>query len=176
MKLRYALLFFAAALIFDACDKDQQQGVLLDFTPRQLEIPAGLNPTRLHGFVIGPFSTEHDRFESLTGTVWEDWTRVEPAQASLQINEPGLDWGFALEVSVLAYTDDPATAKEIFYRDQIPRDVGGRLDLIPTDFDANAGLLEEDEINIIIELRRLLTSPPQNLPVVFRYNFEAFRE
>jgi len=152
------------------------QGELIEYTPQQLEIPAGLNAINAWVFVIPSVSTEHARIETLTNTPWEDWNRLEPARASLIINESGLNWDFVEEVSIRAYAgDDPTQAKEIFYRDLITTDIGNRLDLIPTDFDANLGILDAEEMTIEVELTRLRASPPQNLPVVFNYSFEGFK-
>ncbi len=174
MRPFFVFLFLALAVV--SCDNDDERGQVLEFTPRQMEIPASLNPVLAWVFEVGTFPTEHARFETITNTPWEDWTRVEPARASLLINEAGLDWSFVQEVSLRAYQgDDPTTAREIFYRDLIREDVGNRLDLIPTDFDANLGLLDGEEFTLILELTRLRRSPPQNLPVVIEYSFEGFK-
>jgi hypothetical protein len=171
------IVFLMFILIGTSCEADEQRGQVLEFIPRQLEIPAALNPRFAWVFEVGTFSTDHERFESITGTPWDDWTRVEPARASLLINESGLDWGFVQELSISAYKgDDPAAAKEIFYNDIIRADAGNRLDLIPTDFDANLGLLDGDEFTLVLELTTLRRQPPQSIPVVIQYSFEGFVE
>jgi len=162
-------------LVSASCGPEELRGDLLEYQPRQFDIPAGLNNSRAYVFVLGPFSTDHARFESLTSTPWEEWNRVEPARASLSINESGLNWDFLFEVSIRAYNSDPAEAKEIFYRDLIQENTSNRLDLIPTDFDANLGLLDGEEYFLEVELTRLRRSPPQSLPVVLQYSFEGFK-
>jgi len=171
------VVFSLLVLMGISCDADEQRGEELEFIPRQIEIPAGLNPGFAWVFEVGTFTTDHARFESITNTPWDDWARVEPARASLLINETGLDWSFIEEVSLSAYKgDDPATAREIFYRDLIREDVGNRLDLIPTDFDANLGLLDGEEFTLILELTRFRRQASQSIPVVIQYSFEGFVE
>lgn len=172
--MRLCLVLFVALILSVSCGDDELRGDLLEYTPRQLEVPAGLNPTLSWVFRVGPVSTEHERFESITDTPWDDWTRVEPARASITINESGLNWDFVQEVILRAYTDDPANAKEVFYLDIIPNNPGNRLNLIPTDFDANLGLLDADEVTFELELA-IFSSPPQNLPVILQYSFEGFK-
>jgi len=174
--MRLSVAFFFVMLVGFSCKDEKLVGELIEYTPQQFDIPAGLNNTRAYVFIIPSVSTEHSRIETLTNTPWEDWDRIEPARASLTINESGLNWDFLLEVSVRAYAgDDPVQAKEIFYRDLIPADIGNRIDLIPTDFDANQGILDAEEITIEVELTRLVSSPPQSLPVIFNYSFEGFK-
>lgn len=166
------VVFFLLSL--GSCNKDPL-GVQLQMTPLQYSVPAGLNPIQAHGFVLSEVSTEHIRFETETGTRWEDWARVNPSQARLIITEPGLDWRFAFEVTLKAFTDDPNNLKEIFYRDQIPENVGSILTMNGTDFNVK-DLLAGEKFGLVLELRQLISSPPQRLPVRVEYSFSGFRE
>lgn len=173
--MRIWLAILLVVLLGFSCDKDNPDSDRLEYTPQRVEIPAGLNPVLAWVFEVGPVTTDHARFESITSTPWDDWTRIEPARASLTIAESGLNWSFVQEISLRAYSGDRSNSKEIFYLANIPTTVGNRLDLIPTDFNANPGLLEMDEITLELELTILRSSPPQNLPVEIRYSFEGFR-
>lgn len=154
------------------CNRDDGEGVLLRFTPRQLQINAGLDPTFGHFFEIPAVSTEHARFQRETGTGWDDWQAVLPARATLTILEAGLDWSFAEEVIIRAYSDDFPTPVEIYYRDQIPFNVGQQLELIPADRDVKA-LLASDNVNLVLVLFRLRSTTVQRLPVTMEFSVEA---
>jgi len=172
---KLAILLCATFVVAAAsCDKDPI-GNTLPMTVVRYTVPAGLNPVFAHNLALDNISTDHQRLGELTGVPWADWVRVAPQQASLQIIEPGLDWSFAFEVTLKAFTDDPNNTRELFYRDQIPEDVGSRLDLIPTDFNAKA-VLDEEDVGLILELRRLRNSPPQSIPVSLEWSFEGFTE
>lgn len=174
--MRTILLFLLAGLVVmsTACDGDDDPGTRLTMTPLRYTVPAGLNPVLAHNLALSNISTEQARFDQETGVPWEDWARVVPARASLVIQEPGLDWGFAQEVTLRAFTDDPDRATELFYRDQIPLNVGPQLDMIPSDFDAKP-LLDNPDIGLILELRRLRNSPPQSIPVTLQWSFSGIR-
>lgn len=177
MRTSLPALVLAAAATFTlaACDKDTL-GTRLQLTPLTYSVSAGLNPVLSHTFTVPRVPTERDRFEAETGVAWDDWAGVRPARASLLINEGGLDWSFALEVTVNAYVGtDPRRRVEIFYRDQIPANVGARLDLVPGDLDVQE-LFSGEEVTVELELRRLLASPPQRLPVVLEWSLEGREE
>ena len=158
-----------------ACDGDDALGTRLAYPPTQLEIGAGLNPVEAHTFVLPQRSTDHGRLERETGVPWADWQRVTPLRASLRINEPGLGWGFANEVVVRAYTDDPRVARELFYRDNIFPDEGPLLDLIPSEADVR-DLLDGERVTFVVELRRIAQSPPQSLPVTLEMSFQGYTD
>ncbi len=169
-----SLLLLSAAVGSSACTKDDRRGGdRLSFSSLEFGIPAGLNPVAAHGINLENVPTEHARFEREFGVAWSDWDRVEPGRATLSISESGLTWDFAEEV-VLRISTDELDWTEVFYRDQIPRDVGGNLNLIPTEFDASQ-LLDGERVNVQLELRRLRGAPPQSLPVVLSWNFTGFR-
>ena len=170
--LSIALLLFAS-LGLAGCEKEEV-GQRLEFQQRQFGIPAGLNPAFAYNLTLNDLSTDHARFEAETGIAWEDWSRVTPARASLIINEPGLDWSFAQEVTLNAYSmSDPDVQREIFYRDQIPLNIGNRLDMIPADFDARE-ILSDDEFGVRLQLRRFNNAPPQSFNVVLQWSFQGF--
>ncbi len=165
-------LGLASVLCVSACGDKVEGGTRLQLTPVTFTVGAGLNPIAAHAFRIRDISTEHARFMRETGNSWGEWGSVVPEQATLLINESGLDWNFALEVSVRAYTDDFRQAREIFYRDQIRNDVGARLDLVPSEADVR-DLLADPNVNIIIEFTRIERSPPQTIPATLVWSFRA---
>lgn len=160
-------------LLLTACEDDAPPGVRLAYPPALVEIGAGLNPVQSHTFVLLVQSTDHDRFARETGVTWSDWERVVPRRASLQINEPGLGWGFCEEVVIRAFTDDVRQAREVFYRDQIRFDEGALLDMIPSEVNV-LDLLDGAEVTFVVELRRLRESPRQSLPVTMTVEFGGF--
>ncbi len=162
----------AAALLLSACGDKTEPGTRLQFSPVTFTVGAGLNPILAHSFQIRDVSTEHDRFMRETGNSWGEWSSVVPERASLLINEPGLSWGFAYEVSVQAYGDNFNQRREIFYRDQIRIDVGSRLDLVPSEADFRE-LLDAPTVNLIIEFKRIGESPSQSIPATLIWSFSA---
>lgn len=175
-RLPLTLFCGLVALALLGCDGDDgNEDDLLAMLPLRTSIPAALNPILAHNFSLGEdIPTDHARLEAASGTPWEDWARVEPARATLVIPESGLDWGFALEVTLKGYRDDPSEQVELFYRDQIRDNVGGRLDLIPTEFDAK-DLLGGDAFGLVLEIRRLRNANPQSFPVVLEYSWGGYR-
>ena len=170
------LLAVLGALLLSACGDDAPPGTRLTYPPQQFQIGAGLNPVLSHTVVLPRQTTDHARLQRETGVAWSDWTRVVPRRASLQINEPGLDWGFCEEVIIRAFVgEDASVAREIFYRDQIRFDEGPRLDMIPSELDVR-DLLDGPEVTFLVELRRLRQSPRQSLPVTLTLDFGGFAE
>lgn len=163
---------FSLWLLIGGCNRNEIEGTLLNFAPRQVQVNAGLNPTLAHFFEMPSISTEQPRFQRETGQSWADWQMVLPARATLTITEPGLNWSFAEEVIIQAYTDDSPTPIEIFYRDQIPFNTGPQLQLIPSDRDIKE-LLSGESVNLILVLFRLRGAPEQRLPVLFEWSVEA---
>ncbi len=173
MRSLLSIILLLSLLTGSTACKDDAPGTRLQMLPLSYSVPAGLNPIRAHGLVRRNISSEQARFEQETGVAWGEWARIQPSRASLFITEPGLNWGFAAEVSLKAFTDDSLNLKELFYRDQIPIDIGARLDMIPTDFDARE-ILDSDRFGLVLELRSLRTATPQQIPVTLEYSFEAF--
>ena len=167
------LLVVGITLALAACKDDAPPGVRLSYPPQLLEVGAGLVPGFEHSIVLARQPTEHDRFERETGVAWSDWERIVPRRASLQINEPGLGWGFCEEVIIRAYTDDITQAREVFYRDQIRLDEGARLDMIPSEADV-LDLLDGPDVTFVVVLRRLRDVSPQSLPVTLTLSFGGF--
>lgn len=166
--------FCGSATLIMGCDGEEAlPGTRLSYPAAEVEINAGLNPVQAHTFVLPVQTTDHDRFTRATGVAWSDWERVVPRRASLQIDEPGLGWGFCDEVIVRAFTDDVLTAREIFYRDQIRFDEGALLNLIPSEADVK-DLLDGPEVTFLVELRRLRESPRQSLPVTVAIEFGGY--
>ncbi len=165
-------LTLAASLLLAGCGEKEVQGTRLQFTPRVFTVGAGLNQAFSHSFQLQRLPTEQDRFERETGKPWGEWKRVVPERASLTVNEAGLNWGFAYEVIVKAYTDDIREAREIFYRDQIRDNVGPRLDLIPSEIDLKE-LFGGPEINLIVEFRTIKSSPAQSIPATLTWSFSG---
>lgn len=166
------LLLAVASLV--GCGKDTPPGVRLAYPPALVEIDAALNPVGAHTYVLPKQPTDQARFTRETGVAWSDWERIVPRRASLQINEPGLGWGFCEEVIIRAFTgDDPRQSREIFYRDQIRLDEGARLDMIPSEVDV-LDLLDDSDVTFAVELRRLRESPRQSLPVTVEVEFGGF--
>ena len=163
------------ALACAACDGDEALGTRLAYPPAQLEVDAGLNPVRAHTYTLPEQSTDHGRLERETGVPWADWARVTPQRASLRITESGLGWGFANEVVVRGFTDDPRAARERFYRDNIFPDEGPLLDLIPSEADVR-DLLDGERVTFVVELRRIAQSPPQSLPVTLEMSFQGYTD
>lgn len=169
MRKLFALLPFIS-LVHVGCGDDGVDGARMEYPPLTFTVGAGLNPVLSHSFELRDVSTEHARFTQETGTAWGEWERVLPARARLTADEAGLTWGFAFEVVVKAYRDDVRVAQEIFYRDQIRNDVGGVLDLVPSELDVQ-DLLSDPTVNIVVEFRRLEASPPQSIPATLTLGF-----
>ena len=99
----------------------------------------------------------------------EDIVTINPQSCRLTSVLNG-EYGFLFNVSVRMYTDNPSAYKEIFFRDQVPSNTGGQLDLIPTLVNVRDFLVEET-VTIEVVLIRPRVPSPEFIETIVRLDF-----
>lgn len=162
------LFLFSLVLLFSNCGKDEP--VLFTMPYQEVfEIPAGLNTIDNHHFVISSIVTNKTNLFDANNVTDEDVVTINPEACRLTSVLNG-EYGFLFNVSVRMYTDDPDAYKEIFYRDNIPMNTGGQLDLIPTLVNVRDFLVEET-VTVEVVLIRPRVPSPEFIETIVRMDF-----
>jgi len=168
LSLTKLALFLALPLFFSAC---RGEGLGFTMTYQQdFEIPAGLGVFDTHVFQITDIPTNMDAFLITNDANENDITAIIPREAELSINFANVDFAFVREVVVEIYNDENVRGREIFFREDIPLNTGGRIQLAPSLPDIQEFLME-DNFNIRIELKLRDFSPSF---IETRFNFQFF--
>ncbi len=171
---RIWILFILPFVIVFCRDKDELR-VLFEMPYQNLlfEIPAGLSHFEAHYFVLRDLQSNADFFLDNNGKTAEQITAVNPHSAQLWAVDGNIDFEFVDEVSVRIYLEDePNKWKEIFYRDQIPLNIGSKIDLIPTSVNVKDFVLEEN-FSIEVVFARMRTQSPSFIETRLDFVFDA---
>ncbi len=156
-------------IIFSAC-RDNGPGFNMTYQ-RDFEIPAGLGVFDTHVFELNGIPTNKAAFLSTTGANENEITAILPKEAELSINFANVDFIFVGEVVVEIFTREDNNGVEIFYRDEIPLNIGRSITLFPS-LPEISEYLTGDEFNIRVELR-LRDISPQFLETRLDFQFFA---
>ena len=172
-------VFFLLLLpfLFSNCKSDDGLTVAfeMEYPNQSFEIPAGLNTIESHFFVIDNIPTNKDFF--FGSFKEEDIKSIIPAFAritSLEGNNTDYDFLFEVSIRICAEDNPFNCAREIFWRDQIPANIGNRVDFIPNDIDVKE-ILTGESFTIEVVLLRLVSPPPTFIDTRIELGFEARR-
>ena len=162
------LYLFSLVFLLTNCGKEEP---VLFTMPYQetFEIPAGLNTIDTHHFVLANISSNKSSFFSANNVTDEDVVTINP-EACRMTSVLNSEYGFLFNVSVRMYTDNPDAYKEIFYRDNVPTNTGGQLDLIPTLVNVRDFLVAES-FTVEVVLERPRVPSPEFIDTVIRMDF-----
>lgn len=121
------------------------------------EIPAGLNTFDVQTIEF-EVPTNKDNFLTANGLEEADIIRIKPKEARLTINTLDGDLYFIEQVILEMFTRNNSTGKEIFFRENVPLNTGGSIDIIPSLPEVTELLLEEN-VFVRVELRLRDISP-----------------
>lgn len=146
----------------------------MEYPNNTFEIPAGLNTIESHFFVIQDIPTNRDLFFSSVDT--SEVEIIIPNGARItSLDGSDIDFDFLFEVSVRLCSKDGSTCgREIFYRDEIPENVGSSLALIPNENNVKEELTS-DNYTIEVVLKRLVTPSPRFIRAKIDLVFDARR-
>lgn len=169
--------FFLLPLCLFNCNPDDNLTVAfeMEYPNLTFEIPAGLNTVESHFFVVNDIPTNKDFF---FGNVAEaDIQTIVPAFArisSLDGNQVDYDFLFEISVRICASGTSINCTREIFWRDQIPVNIGSSVNLIPNDIDVKE-ILTGETFTIEVVLLRMVSPPPSFINTRVELGFEARR-
>ncbi|MEM1122418.1 MAG: hypothetical protein AAGJ18_18375 [Bacteroidota bacterium] len=167
--LLFGAFLLLIPILFSNC-KGEGLGFTMTYQ-RDFEIPAGLGVFDTHVFELNGIPTNKAAFLSTNDAQESDITGIIPRRAELSINFADVDFVFVQEVIVEIFNRNNLRGKEIFFREDIPLNVGFRLDLVPSLPDISEFLME-DEFNVRVELR-LRDISPQFIDTRFDFQFFA---
>ncbi len=168
------LLYFCVFIfLFSACGNDEN---LLFEMPYQVEfeIPAGLNTIDEHVFEVNNIPTNADSIFSFYGYEKDAILRIDPGIANLSAIFSNSNYGFIREAAIEIFNDDNERGKEVFFRIEIPRNIGSQMSLAATLVDAQE-FLKQDKFNIrlILDTRELSS---EFIQTRIQFNFRVLGE
>ncbi|MFK7932792.1 MAG: hypothetical protein AB8G22_04740 [Saprospiraceae bacterium] len=173
--LQYFLI--CLPLLFLSCNPDDglEFAFRMEYPNNIFEIPAGLNTIESHFFVLEDIPSNLGLYFAEADTA--DIRAIVPREARLtSLDGTNIDFDFIFEISIrLCRTDGSLCNREIFYRDQIPENIGSSLGLIPNENNVKEELLA-GEYTIEVVLQRLAYSPVQFIRARLDLTFDARRE
>jgi len=162
------LYLFSLIFLLSNC-KDEEPVLFTMAYQESFEIPAGLPTIDNHHFVLTNIATNKASLFSGNNVTDEDIVTINPESCRLT-SVLNSEYGFLFNVSVRMYTDNPSAYKEIFYRDNVPTNTGGQLDLIPTLVNVRDFLVEETfTVEVVLERPRIPS--PEFIDTVIRMEF-----
>jgi len=143
----------ASLFLLMGCSKsDDLTGIQMPYR-YQFDVPAGLNPLNTHFFQRSGMLTNANNLLGASDNV----DRIIPFQARLTSLD-NVDFAFVREIEIrVVHRDNPGLEIPVFYREEIPRNIGTSVDLIPTQADVT-DILGADAYDIIVEFRLWSTS------------------
>lgn len=162
------LYLFSLIFLLSNC-KDEEPVLFTMPYQETFEIPAGLNTIDTHHFVIPNIASNKATLFSGNNVTDEDVVTINPESCRMT-SVLNADYGFLFNVSVRMYTDNPDAYLEIFYRDNVPANTGGQLDLIPTLVNVRNFLVAETfTVEVVLERPRIPS--PEYIDTVVRMDF-----
>jgi hypothetical protein len=146
------VLFFLSFL--SACRKTEA-GFEMSYR-RQFEIPVGLNPAKSHTYTLLNIPSDTAVFFQINGTTASQVTGVVPRTMSLRpvFQGGGKTFANVYNVEVVIFDPNRPNVPEvpIFYRNEIPANVGDVLTLIPDSNNISKFVLDGKTFNVRIKL------------------------
>lgn len=170
---RFLMLVGICFLLFGCGNNDEN--LLFEMPYRvEFEIPAGLNTIDDHFFEINNIPTNADSIFSFYGVDKDAVFRIDPGIAELSTIFSNVNYGFIQEAAIEIFNDDNPVGKEVFFRIQIPQNIGSRMDMAATLVDAQE-FLKQDNFNIrlILDTRQLNT---EFIDTRITFNFRVLGE
>lgn len=152
------LLISGVVLVFliSGC-KNNNENLLFEMPYQvEFEIPAGLNTIDQHIFEVNNIPTNVDSIFSFYGYDKESIFRIDPGIATMSTIFSNSNYGFIEEAAIEIFNEDDNRGKEVYFRIQIPRNIGSQMDLAATLVDAQE-FLKQDRFNfrLILDTREL---------------------
>lgn len=148
----FTVLALAMLSLYSCSRGDDLTGIEMPYR-YQFDVPAGLNPLNTHFFERSGILTNA---QNIIGSI-DDINRIIPYRASLTSLD-NVDYAFIREVEVrVRHRDNPGLEIPVFYREEIPANIGGRIDLIATQANVT-DILSLDDYNVIVEFKLYSTS------------------
>lgn len=174
-------LFPLLSCLFSSCGGDNLDAIFeMEYPNQRFFIQAGLNTIESHFFIIESIPTNQSFF--FGNFTEEDVVEIAPTFATVSVNGGNGDFSFVDAMSILICEDSDVTEsnifdkcrREIFFREDIPLNVGRRVDLLPNTVNLKS-YLTQDEFTVAFVLQRLRGF--SNVPINTRLDisFEARR-
>lgn len=171
--LKFGFLLMLFALANFRCEKEPL-GFDMTYT-KEFEIFAGLNPFDTHYFVIYDIPSDTTAFFTVNNVTKDNIKVITPKSMRMTAIFANVSYAFLNEVSVwIVSPDDPDDRKEIFYRDQIPLNEDGVLDLIPSLSDVSE-YIYKGSYHLEVRLK-LNSTTTQSIDTRLDYRFRAETE
>lgn len=171
------IIFSLFPLLYFSCTPDDglEFAFRMNYPNNVFEIPAGLNTIESHFFVLENIPSNLNLY--FDGIDTTDIKAIVPREARLfSLDGTNVNFDFIFEISLrLCRPDGTSCNREIFYRDQIPENVGSSLPLIPNENNIRAEILN-GAYTVEVVLQRLAYSPTQFTRVGLDLAFDARRE
>jgi len=147
-----SVMTFGLFLLISCSKGDNLTGVQMPYR-YQFDVPAGLNPLNTHFFKRNGVITNAS---NLLGDL-DNVDRIIPYQARLTSLD-NVDFAFVREIEVrVVDRDNPGLEIPVFYREEIPQNIGLSVDLIATQADVT-DILSLDDYNVIVEMKLYSTT------------------
>jgi len=168
--MKNSLIVLFLSLLFLQCKEEPQ--ILFEMPYRvDFEITAGLNPFDAHYFNSPNINSKVDTLFSVHNVDQNEIISIQPHIGRLSTVFNDVDYDFVRDISVRIYNDDPDDFREIFYRDELPLNTKGDIDLLPTLTDIQ-DFVKNDQFNIIVRFE-FRNAPPEFIQSRLDYSFEV---
>jgi len=145
-------------LLFANCDEEEPSLFRVNYE-EEFQIAAGLSIFNVWYFEINNIATNWDDYLTANNRSETEITSITPRSARMTAIFSGADYEFIRRISVRLYKNEIEDYQEIFYREDVPLNTGGILDLIPTLVDVDKKIMEE-EMNVVIRME-FREAPPE---------------
>ncbi|MEL6635188.1 MAG: hypothetical protein AAFW73_02495 [Bacteroidota bacterium] len=142
-------------LLIGSCKDDRELGPILFELTHQVdfEIPAGLNTIEDHFFVFQDRLSNFEAQLDLSGFRREDISRIDPQELRLTAIFAGEEYDFIREVSLDLFVNEAnGRRSEAFWRNEIPFNTRGILQIPGTLIDAKDFFLDDERFNMELRL------------------------
>ena len=186
--MRPVLYLVLTVCCFAACKNDDPT---IEFTlpvrNQLFTIDAGLSTFDSHFYNFVDVPTGLDSLASFFNYDMKDAAAIRPATARLDALFGGADYSFAREMSLRICSDTEAESlrngdpvqcnREIFWRNPVPENSGGRLDLVPNENNLLEALRGRETATFQLKLvSPLFYSPDQFIETRLSMDFQVFSE
>ena len=170
MKLSNIILLSIVVSSF-ACNPDEA-GFNMTYQS-VFEVQAGAQPFVVQPYLITNIVTDTTLFFSANGVHSDGILSINPAQCRLFSQLSNINFAFVdLAAVTIINPLDPNDRQEVFYRDNIPFNEDGVLDIFPDLPDVKATLMRLPKYNLEIVLR-FREAPASAIPIQIDWSFRA---